>query len=104
MPKACFQHDVQSAEAFFALLKRGVFGSFHSVSEAHLQRYVDEFTFRWNNRVALGVDDAERAGRTVTALSGKRLTYRRPDEARTLKRKAKRLWRKRRHRRTNHEK
>jgi transposase-like protein len=72
---------VQSAEAFFALLKRGVFGTFHSVSEAHLQRYCDEFAFRWNNRVSLGVDDAERAGRALAGASGKRLTYRQTDEA-----------------------
>jgi hypothetical protein len=32
---------VQSAEAFFAILKRGIYGTFHSVSEQHLQRYVD---------------------------------------------------------------
>ena len=53
---------VQSAEAFFAILKRGVMGSFHSISEQHLQRYVDEFAFRWDNRSAMGVEDAERAG------------------------------------------
>jgi transposase-like protein len=37
-----------TAEAFFAILKRGVVGTFHSVSEQHLQRYCDEFSFRWN--------------------------------------------------------
>jgi ISXO2 transposase-like protein len=48
---------IQSAEAFFAILKRGVMGSFHSISEQHLQRYLDEFAFRWNNRSSLGVED-----------------------------------------------
>ena len=72
---------IQSAEAFFAILKRGVMGSFHSVSEQHLQRYVDEFAFRWNNRERLGVSDEQRASRMVKAAVGKRLTYRRPDEA-----------------------
>ncbi|NJO34635.1 MAG: transposase, partial [Rhodospirillales bacterium] len=38
----------QTVESFFAIIKRGVTGSFHSVSEQHLQRYVDEFAFRWN--------------------------------------------------------
>jgi ISXO2-like transposase domain len=38
----------QTVEAFFAIIKRGITGSFHSVSEQHLQRYVDEFAFRWN--------------------------------------------------------
>lgn len=72
------QTHIQSAEAFFAILKRGVMGSFHSVSEAHLQRYVDEFAFRWNNRSALKIEDAERAARMVKGAAGKRLTYRNP--------------------------
>jgi hypothetical protein len=70
---------IQSAEAFFAILKRGVMGSFHSVSEQHLQRYVDEFAFRWDNRSAMGVEDAERACRMVKGAIGRRLTYRQPD-------------------------
>lgn len=72
---------VNTAESFFALLKRGITGSFHSVSEQHLQRYADEFAFRWNTREAAGFDDAERAAAIVKAAEGKRLTYRRPDEA-----------------------
>ena len=68
---------IQSAEAFFAILKRGVMGSLHSVSEQHLQRYVDEFAFRWNWS-SLGIEDAERA-----ALMVKRLTYRQPDDKET---------------------
>jgi hypothetical protein len=71
---------VQSAEAFFAILKRGVFGTFHSVSEQHLQRYVTEFAFRWNNRSALGVEDFERAAELLKGAAGKRLTYRPTDE------------------------
>jgi transposase-like protein len=71
---------IQSAESFFAILKRGVMGSFHSVSEQHLQRYVDEFAFRWDNRSAMGVEDAERARRMVKGGIGRRLTYRQPDQ------------------------
>jgi ISXO2-like transposase domain len=71
---------VQSAEAFFAILKRGVMGSFHNVSEQHLQRYVDEFAFRWDNRSAMGVEDAERASRMVKNAIGRRITYRQPDK------------------------
>jgi hypothetical protein len=74
---------VQSAEAFFAILKRGVMGSFHSVSEQHLNRYVDEFAFRWNTRSALGIEDTERASRAIKGAVGKRLTYRWPDKAQT---------------------
>jgi transposase-like protein len=72
---------VQSAESFFALLKRGVFGSFHSISEQHLQRYCDEFAFRWNTRSALGIEDAERANLAIKGAVGRRLTYRQPDKA-----------------------
>ena len=71
----------QTVEAFFAIIKRGITGSFHSVSEQHLQRYVDEFAFRWNTRASLGIEDTERARLMVKAAVGKRLTYRRPDEA-----------------------
>jgi hypothetical protein len=71
---------VQSAEAFFAILKRGVMGAFHSVSEQHLQRYVDEFAFRWDTRSAMGIEDAERARLMVKNAIGRRLTYRRPDD------------------------
>ena len=67
---------INTAEAFFAILKRGVMGSFHSISEGHLHRYVDEFMFRWNARSALGVEDAERARLMVKGAVGKRPTYR----------------------------
>ena len=88
---------VQSAESFFAILKRGVYGTFHSISEQHLQRYCDEFAFRWNNRSALGIEDFERAAELLSGAKGKRLTYRRPDDSpRTQKQLARRLWWKRR--------
>lgn len=65
-----------SAESSFALLKRGLIGTFHSVSEQHLQRYATEFDFRWNHRVALGVDDVQRTTAVLKGIEGKRLTYR----------------------------
>jgi len=71
---------INTCESFFAILKRGIMGSFHSVSEAHLQRYVDEFAFRWNHRAALDVDDWTRANAILKGATGKRLTYRRPDQ------------------------
>lgn len=64
-----------TAEAFFALFKRGVDGTFHHISEAHLSRYLKEFDFRWSNRIALGVDDTERAARALKGAEGKRLMY-----------------------------
>ncbi len=67
---------IQSAESFFAILKRGVTGSFHFVSEQHLGRYVDEFAFRWNTRSSLGIEDTERAAIAIKGAAGKRLSYR----------------------------
>lgn len=72
---------VNTCESFFAIFKRGITSSFHSVSEQHLQRYVDEFAFRWNTRSSLGIEDHERANRILAGAKGKRLTYRRPNEA-----------------------
>ena len=63
-------------EGFFGILKRGLIGTYHHVSEKHLQRYVTEFSFRYNNRSSLGVSDKERADNTLKKIGGKRLTYR----------------------------
>jgi len=71
---------VQSAEAFFAIFKRGITGSFHSISEQHSQRYLNEFVFRWDNRSSLGVEDFERAAKLLKGAYGKRLTYRPTDK------------------------
>jgi transposase-like protein len=65
-----------TAEAFFALLKRGVYGTFHHISEAHLHRYLAEFDFRWSNRQRLGVSDADRTENALRGIVGKRLMYR----------------------------
>jgi transposase-like protein len=55
----------------------GIVGTYHHVSAQHLKRYVGEFDFRYNERIALGVDDAERFSRAMSGIVGKRLTYRR---------------------------
>ena len=39
-----------SIESFWALLKRGYYGTYHKISKKHLQRYIDEFVYRFNNR------------------------------------------------------
>lgn len=65
-----------TVESSFALLKRGIYGSFHSISEAHLPRYLAEFDFRANTR---HLNDAERAAALLAGGQGKRLTYRQPD-------------------------
>jgi len=69
-----------TVESFFALLKRGVYGTFHHVSEAHLHRYLAEFDFRYSNRIALGVTDTMRTDEMLRGIGGKRLTYRRTRE------------------------
>ncbi len=69
---------VNTAESFHALVKRQLMGAQHSLSEHHLQRYIDELAFRWNNRVANGVNDAERANRAIKGAEGKRLMYQQP--------------------------
>ena len=63
---------VNSAESFFALLKRGVHGTFHHVSKTHLHRYCDEFGFRWDHRK---VTDGERTVEAIRGADGRRLPY-----------------------------
>jgi len=71
-----------TVEGYFSILKRGVTGTYHHVSQQHLKRYLAEFDFRYNERVALGVNDAQRADKALEGIGGKRLTYRRIDGAR----------------------
>ncbi|MCL2829620.1 MAG: IS1595 family transposase [Betaproteobacteria bacterium] len=66
-----------TVESSFAILKRGLYGTFHHVSEKHLQRYATEFDFRWNTREKLGFSDVQRMAEALKNISGKRLTYRR---------------------------
>lgn len=66
-----------TVEGFFSILKRGLIGTFHHVSEQHLQRYVNEFDFRYNYRQKLGFTDEDRTTAALRGISHKRLTYRR---------------------------
>lgn len=68
-------------EGYFSILKRGIVGTYHHVSPLHLKRYLAEFDFRYNERMALGVDDKTRAAKAIKGIVGKRLTYHQPDEA-----------------------
>lgn len=65
-----------TVENFFSIFKRGVIGTYHHMSEAHLARYTAEFDFRYNTRHDT---DAERADQALRGIYGKRLTYRRTD-------------------------
>jgi len=68
------QWHSNSIEGTFGLLKRGIIGIYHSVSPKHLQRYCDEFSYRYNSRK---VTDNERFNQCFTQAEGKRLTYKR---------------------------
>ena len=65
-----------TVEGYYSIFKRGMKGVYQHCSEKHLHRYVAEFDFRYNNRTALGVEDAERAKVALEGIMGKRLTYR----------------------------
>jgi transposase-like protein len=64
-----------TVEGFFSILKRGVYGVYQHVSEAHLHRYLKEFDFRYSNREKLGVNDVARASLALKGAKGRRLTY-----------------------------
>jgi hypothetical protein len=64
---------INTAECRFSLMKRAVYGAHHSISEAHLHRYLTEWDFKWNTRK---MTDGERAAVALKGAEGKRLTYR----------------------------
>jgi len=70
-----------TVEGFFSIFKRGIYGVYQHVSSQHLSRYTAEFDFRYNNRSAVGVEDAQRTANLLKGIGGKRLTYRRTDAA-----------------------
>ena len=70
-----------TVEGMFGVFKRGMVGVYQHCGEQHLQRYLDEFTFRWNNRSRLGIEDTERAVLAIHGAEGKRLTYGGPASA-----------------------
>jgi hypothetical protein len=63
-------------------MKRGINGVYHHVSPQHLKRYLAEYDFRYNERMALNVSDMERTEKAIKGIVGKRLTYRRTNGAR----------------------
>jgi transposase-like protein len=71
-----FKHS-NTAENFFSIFKRGVIGTYHHMSEAHLGRYCREFDLRYNTRT---MTDGERSAVILKGMEGKRLTYRRIDK------------------------
>jgi transposase-like protein len=68
-------------ENFFSVFKRGLVGTYQHMDKKHLNRYLAEFDFRRNTRAKLGITDAARTMLAMKGIEGKRLTYRRPDQA-----------------------
>ncbi len=64
-----------TVESRHSLLKRGIYGTFHHISEAHLSRYLAEFDFRANTK---DLADSERAATLLKGAQGKRLVYSQP--------------------------
>src|SRR6266481_4676611 len=62
-------------EGYFSIVKRGITGVYHHVSPQHLKRYLAEYDFRYNERMALNVTDSERAEKALRGTVGKRVTY-----------------------------
>jgi transposase-like protein len=69
----------QTVEGSFSIFKRGMKGVYQHCAEKHLHRYLAEFEFRYNHRIANGFDDGERSVEALKGIVGKRLTYARPD-------------------------
>ncbi|MGY4574866.1 IS1595 family transposase [Bradyrhizobium sp. USDA 3256] len=72
-----------TVEGYYSIFKRGMKGVYQHCGEKHLHRYLAEFDFRYSNRVALGVDDQDRAEKAIRGATGKRLTYRAADRSPT---------------------
>ena len=70
------EHHTNTLEGYYSVFKRGMKGVYQHCSEKHLHRYLAEFDFRYNNRVALGVGDVARTNQALAGIVGKRLTYR----------------------------
>jgi transposase-like protein len=64
-----------TVEGFFSIFKRGMKGVYQHCAHNHLNRYLAEFDFRYSNRLALGIEDADRANILLQGVKGKRLTY-----------------------------
>ena len=62
-------------ESYFSVFKRGMRGVYQHCKEVHLQRYMNEFDFRYNYRESNGYDDAMRSDAILKGIQGKRLTY-----------------------------
>lgn len=69
-------YSTNNVENFFLQFKRGMRGTYIHCGPQHVQRYLNEFSFRYSNRSGLGITDGERTALTMKGIEGKRLTYR----------------------------
>lgn len=74
------QVHTNTVEGYFSIFKRGMKGVYQHCGEQHLHRYLAEYEFRYNNRIANGVDDRQRADNALAGIVGKRLTYQTADD------------------------
>lgn len=70
------QVHTNTVEGFYSIFKRGMKGVYQHCGKQHLHRYAAEFDFRYNNRVANGINDQERAEIALSQVVGKRVLYR----------------------------
>jgi hypothetical protein len=68
-----------TAEGYFSIFKKGMRGIYQHCAEKNLHRYLAEYDWRYNHRIALGFNDGERAALAVKNAAGKRLMYRGPN-------------------------
>jgi transposase-like protein len=71
----CGRVHTNGLENFWSLLKRGIKGTYVSVEPFHLARYLDEQTFRYNNRENKEIGDSGRFALALAQIVNKRLTY-----------------------------
>jgi hypothetical protein len=64
-----------TVEGYFSIFKRGMKGVYPHCGEQHLHRYLAEYQFRYNHRIANGFNDGDRSEQALKGIVGKRLTY-----------------------------
>ena len=72
--------STNTIEGYFSIFKRGMNGVYQHCDSQHLHRFLSEFDFRYNNRIALEIDDKERTDNALRGIGGKRLSYRTVDK------------------------
>jgi hypothetical protein len=70
-----------TVEGYFSIFKRGMKGVYQHCGEQHLHRYLVEYEFRYNHRIANGFNDGDRSEQALKGIVGKRLTYKSADHS-----------------------